>query len=74
MLRDVTPCEIQLIISQGKRDCLGEFRCEDVDWLRLTQERDKWRGFANMVMNLVVEICRLAERLFGVLENNSDGI
>jgi hypothetical protein len=25
---------------------------EDVDWIRLAQDRDQWRDLANIVMNL----------------------
>jgi hypothetical protein len=30
----------------------GEIGWGDVDWIDLTQDRDKWRALVNMVMNL----------------------
>jgi hypothetical protein len=36
-----------------KRD-IQEVECEGIDWINLTQNRDRWRGFVNAVMNLRV--------------------
>jgi hypothetical protein len=33
---------------------LQEVRCGGVDWIDLTQERDKWQALVNAVMNLWV--------------------
>ena len=33
---------------------LQEMRCEDVDWIDLAQDRDRWRAFVSAVMNLWV--------------------
>jgi hypothetical protein len=33
---------------------LGEGGCGGVDWIGLAQDRDKWRGLVNSVMNLQV--------------------
>jgi hypothetical protein len=33
---------------------LKEIRCEGMDWARLAQDRDQWRTFVNMTMNLPV--------------------
>jgi hypothetical protein len=33
---------------------LGEIRFEDLDWIHLAQDRDRWRALVNMVMNLRV--------------------
>jgi hypothetical protein len=33
---------------------LGEIGWGDVDWIGLAQDRDKWRGLVNAVMNLRV--------------------
>jgi hypothetical protein len=33
---------------------LGEIGWDDVDWIGLTQDRDKWRALVNAVMNLQV--------------------
>jgi hypothetical protein len=33
---------------------LGEVRWGDVDWIGLTQDRDKWRALVNAVMSLRV--------------------
>jgi hypothetical protein len=40
-------------LSVGKR-LLGRPRCGWVDWIGLTQDRDKWRALVNAVMNLQV--------------------
>jgi hypothetical protein len=32
---------------------LGEIRFGDVDWIRLAQDRDRWRALVNMVMSLL---------------------
>jgi len=31
-----------------------EIGWEDVDWIHLTQDRNQWQAFVNMVMNLWV--------------------
>jgi len=31
---------------------LREGRCGDVDWIKLAQDRDRWRALVNAVMNL----------------------
>jgi hypothetical protein len=33
---------------------LGEIECDVVEWIGLAQDRDKWRGLVNAVMNLRV--------------------
>ena len=33
---------------------LQEFGCGGVDWVELTQNRDRWREIVNVVMNLQV--------------------
>jgi hypothetical protein len=33
---------------------LREIGWESVDWIQLAQDRDRWRGFVNTVMNLRV--------------------
>jgi hypothetical protein len=31
---------------------LQDARCEDMDWIDLAQNRDKWRALVNAVMNI----------------------
>ena len=31
-----------------------EVRCGDMDWIELTQDRERWRALLNAVMNLQV--------------------
>jgi hypothetical protein len=38
-----------------RRDVRGNRMGRCVDWMRLAQDRDQWRGLVNMVMNLWVE-------------------
>jgi hypothetical protein len=33
---------------------LQEVGCESMDWIELAQDRNRWRGFVNTVMNLWV--------------------
>jgi len=33
---------------------LQEVRCGDIDWIKLAQDRDRWRTLENAVMNLQV--------------------
>jgi len=33
---------------------LQEVGCWDLDWIRLAQDRDRWRALVNVVMNLWV--------------------
>jgi hypothetical protein len=33
---------------------LQEVGCEEIDWIDLVQERDRWRALVNVVMNLRV--------------------
>jgi hypothetical protein len=33
---------------------LKELECEDMDWIELAQDRDRWRVIVNAVMNLRV--------------------
>jgi hypothetical protein len=40
--------------EDGIRMHLGEIGKGSVDWIRLAQERDRWRAFVNTVMNLRV--------------------
>ena len=33
---------------------LQEARCEDMDWIDLVQDKDRWRALVNAVMNIRV--------------------
>ena len=33
---------------------LQEVGCEDMDWIDLAQDRDRWQAFVNTVTNLLV--------------------
>jgi hypothetical protein len=64
------PCRILVGKSEGKRPIgrprrrrvdntsikmdLREIRWDDVDWIDLTQDSDRWRAVVNTVMNLRV--------------------
>jgi hypothetical protein len=37
---------------------LGEIGWGGVDWIRLAQDRDKWRDLVNTAMNLQLKKCR----------------
>jgi len=28
--------------------------CEDMDWIKLAEDRDRWRAFVNAIMNIRV--------------------
>jgi hypothetical protein len=34
---------------------LREVGCGGVEWIRLAQDRDRWRAIVNVVMNLLVQ-------------------
>ena len=34
---------------------LKEIMCENMDWVHLAQDRDKWRAVVNMVVNFEVQ-------------------
>ena len=36
------------------KEDLKELRCGSMDWIELAQEGDRWRAFANAVMNFSV--------------------
>jgi hypothetical protein len=38
---------------------LREIRCDDMVWIRLTQDRDQWQAVVNTVMNFRVSITYL---------------
>jgi hypothetical protein len=40
--------------EEGIRMDLREIVLGDVDWIRLSQDRDRWRAFVSAVMNLRV--------------------
>jgi hypothetical protein len=40
--------------EEGIRMDLGEIGLGGVDWIRLAQDRDRWRAFVSAVMNLRV--------------------
>jgi hypothetical protein len=42
-----------MVIWIGKMD-LQEMGCGDVDWMKLAQDRDRWRVLVTAVMNLRV--------------------
>ena len=61
MLSFVGKCKGKISLERGWRRWKGnvemnlrEMRWECVDWVRLAQERDKWRAVVNTAMNLAV--------------------
>jgi hypothetical protein len=34
---------------------VGNIGWEDVDWMNMSQDRDHWRTFVNMAMNVLVQ-------------------
>jgi hypothetical protein len=44
--------------EDGIRMDLREIGLGDVDWIRLAQDRDRWRGVVNAAMNLRVLVPR----------------
>jgi len=48
LVRPVLRCEDNIKVD------LQEMRCEDMDWIDLAQDMDRWRALVNAVMNLRV--------------------
>jgi len=48
LVRAVLRCEDNIKVD------LQEMRCEDMDWIDLAQDMDRWRALVNAVMNLRV--------------------
>jgi hypothetical protein len=46
---------------------LGEIKWGGVDWIGLTQDRDKWRAVVNAVMNLPVHKMLVGSRVIAQL-------
>jgi hypothetical protein len=57
-------CATEIVIMLGKyfyykwedniKMDFQEVGCEDMDWIKLSQDRDRWRALVNTVLNLHV--------------------
>jgi len=50
----VTTWETQALMEDNIKTDLRKTLCEDVAWIRLTQDSAHWRAVVNTVMNLCV--------------------